>query len=68
MYQVFSRKAYRRENGRYVPHPSARRRTITHVNTADEAREICANGPANKALAEGREYRNLTFYEFTSDY
>ena len=67
MITVFKRKVYRREGGRYVPHPSARRTTIRRVNTVDEARALCEQGPANQALAAGREYRHLHFYEFESD-
>lgn len=68
-YWVFSRKAYRRERdtfgrGRYVPNPGARRYTIARDQTLEEARRICEAGPANVALAAGREYRGLSFYEF----
>ena len=65
-YRVFSRKVYRRENGRYVPNPGARRMTVDYVQTVQEARRLCAQGPANIARDEGREYRNLPFYEFES--
>lgn len=65
-YRVFSRKVYRRENDRYVPNPGARKTTITHVDSIDDARRICAEGPANVALEQGREYRGLSFYEFES--
>lgn len=67
-YTVFKRKVYRRENGQYIPHPSARRQVIQRGVSYARAIELCKDGPANKALKEGREYRGLTFYEFTSDY
>jgi len=71
-YKVFKRKAYRRERnaftGRvgYVPNPGARRFSLGTAATIEEARAMCANGPANVALAAGREYRGLCFYEFES--
>lgn len=63
-YRVFSRKTWRREGGRYVPNPGARKRHIRDVETIEEARDWCADGPANKARDDGREYRGLAFYEF----
>ena len=66
-YRVFKRKAYRRENGQYVPHPSARCYTLYTGVDIDTARDICKRGPANQALEAGREYRGLSFYEFTSE-
>lgn len=63
-YRVFSRKVYRRENGRYVPNPGARKMTIQIVPSIEKARELCAAGPANIARDAGREYRGLPFYEF----
>ena len=65
-YKVFSHKAYRKENGEFVPYPNARRTHICYCETVEDARDICADGPANKALSAGREYRHLSFYEFTS--
>lgn len=65
-YRVFSRKVYRRENGRYVPNPGARKMTIQFVSSIEQARALCAEGPANIARDAGREYRNLPFYEFES--
>lgn len=64
-YKVFSRKVYRKENGQFVPNSGARRTHICYCETEEEAREICANGPANKALAANKEYRHLSFYEYT---
>jgi hypothetical protein len=67
-YEVFKRKAYKRVDGRYVPHPDARRTVLRRgIPTIDEAREFCSKGPANVALEAGREYRGLHFYEFTKE-
>ena len=63
-YRIFSRKAYRRENGRYVPNGGARKITIGHAETIEQARQMCAGGPANVARDDGREYRHLPFHEF----
>lgn len=63
-YRIFSRSPYRRENGRYVPNPGARRATLCYVDTIEEAREYCAMGPANQLRDAGREYRGRCFYEF----
>lgn len=65
-YEIFSRKAYRREGGEYVPYAGSRRVHICYRETIEEAREVCADGPANKALKAGKEYRHLSFYEFES--
>lgn len=66
-YRVFSRKAYKRERGQYVPRASRGRTIRRDVQTIEEARQLCASGPANVALREGREYRNLPFHEFTEE-
>lgn len=68
-YRVFSRKVWKREGGRWVPRPFySRGRTIRRgVQTEDEARQLCASGPANVALREGREYRHLPFHEFEGE-
>ncbi len=63
-YRVFKRNPYRRERGHYVPNPGARKLTIRTVETIEEARAICRDGPANRARDAGYEYRGLTFYEF----
>ena len=67
-YRVFKRRPYRRERLRYVPNPGAHCTVIRrNIATIDEARAICAQGPANIALDQGREYRGLMFYEFTKE-
>lgn len=63
-YRVFSRKPWRRESGRYVPNPGARKMTVQRGCTLEQARELCTLGPANRARDAGREYRGQTFYEF----
>ena len=63
-HRVFSRKPWRREGGRYVPNPGARKTTIRYGLTIEQARSLCAEGPANQARDDGREYRGLSFYEF----
>jgi hypothetical protein len=40
-YRVFVRNWWRRENGRLVPDPGARKTTIARGCTYDEARSIC---------------------------
>lgn len=69
-YEVFSRKAYKTiptpwGGTRFAPNPGARKTQIANVETIEEARAICADGPANKAREAGREYRHLSFYEYT---
>jgi hypothetical protein len=67
-YLIFKRRPYKRTAWGYAPNPGARRTTIRRgVNNIEEARAICARGPANIALEQGREYRGLTFYEFTRE-
>lgn len=66
-YEVFSRPSWRKVGGRFVPYPGARRTRICHCETVEEARKICAEGPANMALSAGKEYRHLSFYEFTEE-
>jgi hypothetical protein len=72
-YSVFSRKPWRRVRplkgsaAFYTPNPGARKMTLARGLTIEQARAHCAQGPANQARAAGREYRNLTFYEFTQE-
>lgn len=67
-YRVFRRKPWRRaRSGGYEPNPCARCYTIRRGLTIEEARQLCAQGPANQARDAGREYRGLTFYEFTQE-
>lgn len=63
-YRVFSRKPWRREGGRFVPNPGARKRTVQTGCTIEKARALCEEGAANKARDAGREYRHLSFLEF----
>lgn len=64
-YRVFSHKVYARASwGGFVPKHNGRKRTIARGKTIEEARAICSDGPANKALGAGKEYRHLAFYEF----
>lgn len=67
MFRVFSRKAYRKVRNAwgtsFVPGHS-RKTTIATVRTEAEARAICKDGPANKAIDAGKEYRHLSFYEY----
>ena len=63
-YRIFSRKAYKREGGKYVPYFGARKITVGYAETIEQARAMCASGPANAARKQGREYRNLPFHEF----
>lgn len=65
-YQVFKRKAWRKVDGEFVPNSRATKTHVCYCETEAEARNICGDGPANKALAASKEYRNLPFYEFTS--
>lgn len=64
-YTVFTRTPWRKVNGAYVPNPGARRHVTHRRVTLQRARELCAQGAANIALREGREYRHLSFCEFT---
>lgn len=41
MIRVFVRNWYKREGGKLVPHPRARKMTLAMVRTDDEAREMC---------------------------
>lgn len=41
MYKVFVRNWWRKENGKLVPDPGARKLTLDYVSTENEAREIC---------------------------
>ena len=65
-FEVFSRRAWRKQNGEFVPAHDARITHVAIVHTVEEARKLCAEGPANKARHRGHEYRNLSFYEFRS--
>jgi hypothetical protein len=67
-YRIFKRKPYKRTPRGYTPKLRARCSTIRLGEaTAAEPRAICARGPANVALEEGREYRHLSFYEFIQE-
>lgn len=63
-YRVFKRNPWRRERGQHVPNPGARKMTVQRGLSLDDARRLCAQGPANQLRAAGREYRGQTFYEF----
>lgn len=63
-YIVFRRKPWRKVGGRYAPNPGARKTVIRKVETIEEARKLCLEGPGNIAFEEGREYRHLPFHEF----
>jgi hypothetical protein len=65
-FEVFSRRIWRKERNKFIPNPGSRCIHVCYCETAADAREVCAEGPANKALAQGREHRNLSFYEFTA--
>lgn len=67
-YKVFSRKSWvgDKKTG-FKPAPGGRRITIRTGLSLDEARELCASGPANQARAAGKEYRHLSFYEFEEE-
>ena len=64
-YRVFSRNPWRKVGkGQFVPNPGARRITIATGVTLEEARRLCADGPANMLRAAGKEYRHKPFHEF----
>jgi hypothetical protein len=65
-YEVFKRKAWKRERGQWTPY-ATRGRVIRSGLTLDEARQLCKEGPANIARDAGREYRGLAFYEFRQE-
>lgn len=65
-YRVFKRKVYQRQAGKWVPFHT-KGQTIREGLTLEEARALCATGPANKARKAGVEYRGLVFYEFTAE-
>jgi hypothetical protein len=65
-YKVFKRAAWKRNPahlGGWEPYVGLKR-TVKAGLTLSEARQLCKEGPANKLLREGREYRGHTFYEF----
>lgn len=62
-YRVFKRAAWKRTANGWEPYVG-RKLTVKHGCTLEEARKLCREGPANKLLREGREYRGHTFYEF----
>lgn len=65
-YTVFSRRPYRGSIRKgFTPNAHARRTTIRKDLTIEEARALCAQGDANQERDAGREYRHLSFYEFT---
>lgn len=66
-YKVFKRNPWRRDPSwpdGWAPHATARRLIVKKGLTLEDARKLCREGPANKLLREGREYRGHTFYEF----
>ena len=65
-YVVFKRKVYTRADGKWIPNPRRGQAVQTGL-TLEEARALCATGPANIARDAGTEYRGLTFYEFTRE-
>lgn len=61
MIRVFKRSTWKRNKawpGGYEPYGRGTKRTVCHVNTEEEAREICI--PANKE----RTRKDEPFYEF----
>lgn len=65
-YKVSKRSAWKRNPswpGGWEPYVG-RKLTVKHGCSLEEARRLCREGPANKLLREGREYRGHTFYEF----
>jgi hypothetical protein len=65
-YRVFKRKAWKRIDGKWVPF-ATKGQTIRAGLTLEEARQLCAQGPANMARDAGKEYRGLPFYELTQE-
>lgn len=63
-YRVFRRKPWVKVANGYAPNPGARKVTIRKGVTLEEARAMCAGGPANMAREAGCEYRHLSFHEF----
>lgn len=66
-YCVFRRTPWRRIKGGYAPNPGARKTVLRRGVSLEEARAMCASGPANMALAADREYRSLAFHEFEQE-
>lgn len=67
-YKVFSRNPWRRVGkGQFVPNHCARCKTLATGVTLEEARRMCATGPANMLRAAGEEYRGKPFHEFTRE-
>lgn len=67
-YRIFKRRPYTKTAYGFVFNSRARCTTIRRgVPTAQEARDICAQGPANIAIDQGKEYRHLMFYEFEKE-
>lgn len=65
-YRVFKRRAWKRSGKQWAPFHT-KGQTIRTKLTLEEARKLCATGPANKALKSGAEYRGLIFFEFTAE-
>lgn len=63
MYKVFIRNWWRKENGKLVPDPGARKKTLGYCDTQEEAREICKE--YNRTHRPGPLSRKA---EYTSDY
>jgi hypothetical protein len=56
-YEVFKRKAYKRVDGRYVPHPDARRTVLRRgILTIAEAREFVGKAGPYSYLLFPRNY------------
>jgi hypothetical protein len=65
-YRVFKRRTWKRVKRQWQPHAS-RGTTIRTGLPLEDARALCAQGPANMARDAGREYRGLPFYELTAE-
>jgi hypothetical protein len=69
-YRVFKRNPWRRDASwpdGWAPNSGARKLTVRRGLSLDDARALCRQGPANKALKAGEEYRGKTFYEFEQE-
>jgi hypothetical protein len=64
MIRIFKRKCWRVENSAFVPFGGARKTTVQHVDTEEEAREICR--PHNLKQPEFGKvgYFNFQYYEY----
>lgn len=66
MYKVFKRKAWHKIGGEWRPNATARKTTVQHVDTTEEAIAICKPHNAKRPATGTAGYYNFTFYEFTS--